>query len=260
MRYDAQRMTPKRKDGSAGMAEDRTDYYRDYWRSSKLGSSEHLRWKTQVTREHARLRDARSVLDVGCGSGHLLEALRVPGRRLCGVEMAEGAAQSLESRGIEGHAVDLESGALPFGDGEFDVVVCYDVLEHVFAPSRLLHEIRRVLRRDGAAFLCVPNTLNLFNRLVFLTGRFVDIMDTSHEADEMFSNHIRLFHKALFERFIEAGGFRVAERHWYFPARFSDTRYPLAPWLTRIITLPRLHELWPSAFALGFLYVCESTG
>lgn len=238
---------------------DRTAYYRDYWRSTGLVEAEHVRWKTEATRRHPRIVQAKSVLDVGCGSGRVLEALRSPGRRLCGVEMAADAANSLEARGIEGCAVNLEAGVLPFGNGEFDVVLCYDVFEHIFAPGRLLREIRRVLRPDGAALLSVPNTLNLFNRLVFLAGEFLDIMDTAHGDGELFSNHVRIFSKSLFQRFIDANGFRVTERHYYFPERFSDARYRLPPWMTRMVTAPRLHERWPSAFALGFLYVCEPT-
>jgi len=236
--------------------QNRADYYGEYWRAPELTMSEHLRWKTDLTRRHPRVVSARSVLDVGCGSGELLRALRSPGRRLCGVEMADAAVRALEQQGIEGRAVDLETGRLPFADGEFEVVLCYDVLEHIFAPGRLVGEILRVLRPDGVALLCVPNVLNVFNRLVFLSGEFVDVMDTSHRSEELFSNHIRLFSKALFERFIEVNGFRVVERHYYFPERFSDSRFKLPPWLARVVVAPRLHERVPSAFALGFLYVC----
>lgn len=235
----------------------RSEYYGDYWRAPELEMSEHVRWKAELTRRHPRVAAARSVLDVGCGSGQVLAALQAPGRRLCGVEFADEAARALEGKGIEGHAVDLESERLPFADGEFEAVLCYDVLEHVFAPGRLAGEIRRVLRPDGVALLCVPNTLNLFNRLVFLSGEFVDVMDTSHRSDELFSNHVRLFSKALFERFLYASGFRVVERHYYFPERFSDSRFRVPPSLARVVVGPRLHRLWPGLFALGFLFVCE---
>jgi 2-polyprenyl-3-methyl-5-hydroxy-6-metoxy-1,4-benzoquinol methylase len=238
----------------------RSDYYEDYWRSPELQMTEHLRWKLELTRAHPRVAAAKSVLDVGCGAGLVLASLRAPGKRLCGVEMSADAARSLEQRGMEGRAVDLETERLPYGDGEFDAVLCYDVLEHVFSPGRLLAEIRRVVRPGGAALLCVPNTLNLFNRLVFLTGRFVDIMDTSHHGDELFSNHIRLFSKALFEQFVVRGGLAIDERHYYFPARLSDSRFKLPASFARIVTAPRLHEIAPSAFALGFLYVCTPRG
>jgi SAM-dependent methyltransferase len=240
---------------------DRSEYYRDYWKVPELGDTEHLRWKAALTQHHPRVLAARSVLDVGCGTGRVLDALKAPGLRLCGVEAAGAAIEALESRGLEGRTVDLETGSLPFADGEFDVVLCYDVLEHLFAPGRILREIRRVMGRGGLALLCVPNTLNLFNRLVFLGGRFVDVMDTSHHReDELFSNHIRLFSKKLFERFIAANGLRITERHYYFPARFSDSRFKLLPSMARLVTAPRLHERWPELFALGFLYACEREG
>lgn len=235
----------------------RSDYYRDYWRSAELQMTEHLRWKIEVTRSHPRVKSARSVLDVGCGAGLVLEALRSPGTRLCGVEMSAAAARSLEERGIEGRSVDLETERLPYADGEFDAVLCYDVLEHVFSPGRLVAEIRRVVRPAGTVLLCVPNTLNLFNRLVFLSGRFVDVMDTSHHEDELFSNHIRLFSKDLFERLVRAGRLTIDERRYYFPERLSDSRFKLPPSFARIVTAPRLHERAPSAFALGFLYACS---
>jgi SAM-dependent methyltransferase len=234
----------------------RQDYYRDYWRAPELAASPHLRWNTEATRDIVRARAGRSVLDVGCGSGEVLASLRAPGVRLCGVEMSAGAVEALRARGIEASAVDLESGVLPFADGEFEIVLCYDVLEHLFAPGRLLREIQRVLRPEGIAAICVPNTLNLFNRFRFLAGEFVDIMDTSHHSEEMFSNHIRLFSKSLFERFVTANGCRVVERRYYFPERFSDPRFRLPSWLARWVTGPRLHERLPEAFALGFLYTC----
>jgi SAM-dependent methyltransferase len=250
-------MSEVRADPAAAAADgDRKSYYEGYWRSEELGMTEHLRWKVDLTRHHPRVASARSVLDVGCGQGLVLEALRAPGRRLSGVEISDDAAASLVERGIEGSAVDLDTDRLPFGDGEFDVALCYDVIEHLFSPGRLVAEIRRVVRPGGALLLCVPNTLNLFNRLVFLSGRFVDIMDTSHHGEELFSNHIRLFSKSLFEQFLAASGLVVEERHFYFPARLSDSRFKAPPWLARIVTGPRLHERLPGAFALGFLYVC----
>jgi SAM-dependent methyltransferase len=245
---------------TSGTDASRSDYYADFWRSPKLQMTEYMRWKLEVTRSHPRVAAARSVLDVGCGPGVLLAGLRAPGKRLCGVEMSAEAVQAIETEGIEGRAVDLETERLPYADGEFDAVLCYDVLEHLFSPGRVLAEIRRVVRPGGVVLLCVPNTLNLFNRLIFLSGRFIDVMDASHQNGELFSNHIRLFSRALFDRFVTAGGLAIDERHNYFPARLSDSYFKLPPLLARLVTAPRLHELAPSAFALAFLYVCSTSG
>ena len=241
-----------------GSAQDiaRTNYYQDYWENPQSEDCAYIRWKAAITGQHPSVKSATSILDVGCGSGYMLDALRRPGVRLCGVEMAEGAIAHVRKRGFEGAVVDLETESLPFEAEEFDVVLCYDVLEHLFAPGVLLRQLRRVLKPGGVAMLCVPNTLNAFNRLMFLSGKYVDIMDTSHQSSELFSNHIRLFSKNLFERFVHSGGFRVLEKNFYFPDRFTDPRYRLPANLTKLVTAPRLHEIFPSLFALGLLYVC----
>jgi 2-polyprenyl-3-methyl-5-hydroxy-6-metoxy-1,4-benzoquinol methylase len=46
---------------------------------------------------------------------------------------------------------------LPFGDGMFDLVVCFETIEHVADPERLLAELRRVMAGDGLLFVSTPN-------------------------------------------------------------------------------------------------------
>jgi len=235
----------------------REGYYADYWKHPQFSDCTYVNWKARLTAAHPRVRAARSILDVGSGGGAILDAIDSPKARRVGIEVSPEAVEALRARGFEAERVDLEEGALPFADKSFDVVLCYDVFEHLFAPEVLLAEIRRVLAPGGAAFLCVPNTLNAFNRLKFALGDYVDIMDTSHRTAELFSNHIRLFSKKLYERFLE-GTFRPVERHFYFPERFTDPRFKLPGGLAQVVVAPRLHERAPALFALGFLYVCEA--
>jgi len=236
---------------------ERTEYYRDYWKEPQFEDCTYVNWKVALTRSQQGIREASSILDVGCGGGAILRAIARPGVRLVGVDVAEGAAQAVRDAGLEGVAVDLEQGVLPFASGTFDAVLCYDVFEHLFSPSHLAAEIRRVMKADGRAFLCVPNSLNGFNRLMFLAGKHVDIMDTSHRERELFSNHIRLFSRNLFEEFLAATRFDVVERHFYFPPEFTDRRYRLPHQLNDLIRAVRLPQALPGLFALGFLYVCR---
>jgi 2-polyprenyl-3-methyl-5-hydroxy-6-metoxy-1,4-benzoquinol methylase len=235
---------------------EREEYYRSYWQHPQFEDCTYVRWKAELTRKHPRVRNCSTLLDVGCGGGAILSAIARPGARLCGIEVSADAVRAVTERGFEGALVDLEKGKLPYGPATFDVVLCYDVFEHIFAPETLLGEIHRVLRDDGAALLCVPNTLNAFNRLVFALGDYVDIMDTSHRTSELFSNHIRLFSKALYERFLTNGSFLSVEKHFYFPEEFTDPRFKLPRHLAKLVTVPRLPRLLPSLFALGLLYVC----
>jgi 2-polyprenyl-3-methyl-5-hydroxy-6-metoxy-1,4-benzoquinol methylase len=96
--------------------------------------------------------DPRSLLDVGCGEGVLVErwAHRLgPGRRVVGIDLADPA---LQAQWAARRAPNLElrvmrAEHLPFADGEFDVATAIEVLEHVPDPEHTLSEMARVAQR-----------------------------------------------------------------------------------------------------------------
>jgi SAM-dependent methyltransferase len=235
----------------------RLAYYEDYWQSGQIRPSPHLAYKVNLTRNDPRVLRARSILDVGCGDGYILDHLEKRDHRLCGVDVSPDGVAKAAAKGFDARVVDLENEPLPFASGSFDVVLCYDVLEHLFSPERVLSEIYRVVSPGGFALLGVPNTLNLFNRLAFLRGDYVDVTDTSHRSGELFSNHIRLFSRRLFERFLRLEPFEIRAKHFYFPDEFSDGRFPLPKNLAAAFKATRIPELLPDLFALGFFYACE---
>lgn len=123
--------------------------------------------------EHAlRLIDSASgcAIDIGCGPGQIVMkfAARLPQWRFIGVDrsvtMIRRGAETAESHAspeagrIEANAranicfLAGDAGALPFGNGSFDLVLCNSVLHHVGDPMRLFLEIRR-MAAPGAAIL-----------------------------------------------------------------------------------------------------------
>jgi 2-polyprenyl-6-hydroxyphenyl methylase / 3-demethylubiquinone-9 3-methyltransferase len=97
------------------------------------------------------------VLDVGSGDGRVAAALARAGATVSGVDPSEVAL----ARARASHPqLDLRlpgpEGRLPYGDGEVDVVLCLEVLQHVADTQRLLSEIRRVLVPGGTLALTVP--------------------------------------------------------------------------------------------------------
>jgi len=105
----------------------------------------------QTRSEQTRIRDtvalipgdAGSVLDVGCGRGELLAAMRVP--FAVGTDLARRGI-----RHVRGPAAVSSLLALPFPDRSFDVVLCAETLEHVEPADlpRAAAELRRVARRS----------------------------------------------------------------------------------------------------------------
>jgi ubiquinone/menaquinone biosynthesis C-methylase UbiE len=83
-----------------------------------------------------------SFLDVGCGRGEFLEMARRHG-------LAPVRGTEVVPYLTGGDVVYAEAHALPFADGEFDIVSCVDVLEHLTPDDTVpvLQELRRVARR-----------------------------------------------------------------------------------------------------------------
>lgn len=95
--------------------------------------------------------EARSVLDVGCGTGALLEELGDDGRRLVtGIDL-DFASLAFARQAAPGASLAASDGrALPFRRASFDLAVCHFVLLWVGDPLQVLREMRRVVRPGGA--------------------------------------------------------------------------------------------------------------
>ncbi len=92
-----------------------------------------------------------TVLDLGCGPGWYLDAMRDRGAVAFGVEMS---ADELFDRPIRATDTLLGDGTrLPFATGSFDGVMCSNMLEHTPNPELVLDEIARVLRPGGWAYV-----------------------------------------------------------------------------------------------------------
>ncbi|MBP7829158.1 MAG: class I SAM-dependent methyltransferase [Kiritimatiellae bacterium] len=96
------------------------------------------------------------VLDVGCATGWLLEALRGRGWKTCGVEPdADAAALARDRRGLDVHHGTLREARLP--DAFFDLVCFWHVLEHAPDPRETLAEAARVARPGGTLLVSLPD-------------------------------------------------------------------------------------------------------
>ena len=106
----------------------------------------------------ADLRAGERLLDVGAKWGGLGEHVRALGLDLeyTGLDLSEENVRKAAELGLDVRLADAAA-PLPVGDGEYDCVVCLELLEHLPAPLTLLGELRRVLRAEGRLVVSVPN-------------------------------------------------------------------------------------------------------
>jgi ubiquinone/menaquinone biosynthesis C-methylase UbiE len=106
-----------------------------------------------------RLAPGRRVLDAGCGMAYGSRMLAEAGAaHVTGVDRATSvldAARAACPESVELVTADLRE--LPFPDRSFDLVVCFEVVEHLDDPDAALRELERVIAADGVLLLSSPN-------------------------------------------------------------------------------------------------------
>jgi SAM-dependent methyltransferase len=146
------------------------------------------------------LRPGERVLDLGCGAGRFVAALRDAGADVVGVELAEAALERARrvAPGADLRRVEPD-GSLPVGHGEIDLVWCSEVLEHVPDTVAFLTEVRRVLRPGGRLLATVPDHGRL-RRVLIALGR--------HDAHyDPLGQHVRFYTRRSLARALGATGF-----------------------------------------------------
>jgi ubiquinone/menaquinone biosynthesis C-methylase UbiE len=143
------------------------------------------------------LPEAEHALDLGCGDGRLSTYIRA--RALTAADVSSVALKRAADRlpGAE-VAVTRVDAPLPFVDGEFELVLCAETIEHVRDVQLFLSEIRRVLRPGGGLALTTPS----FSRWTAAFGDFEDTFDP-------LSPHLRFFTRKSLGRVLDALGFDV---------------------------------------------------
>ena len=104
----------------------------------------------------------KKVLDVGCGGGILAEAMAGAGAEVCGIDLSDKALKVARLHLYEsGKSVDYQLvSAEDFAEqhaGEFDVVTCMEMLEHVPDPASVVAACARLVKPGGRVFFSTLN-------------------------------------------------------------------------------------------------------
>jgi SAM-dependent methyltransferase len=134
-----------------------------------------------------------AVLELGCGAGATgaLIRQRFAGTRYVGIELDQDAA-AIARRRLDGVIVanveQIDLGECGLERESFDLIICGDVLEHLYDPWKVLHVLRDYLKPEGKLLASIPNTQNIGVILHLLNGNW-----TYMEHGLLDATHIRFF-------------------------------------------------------------------
>lgn len=131
-------------------------------------------------------RDAKAILEIGCGAGRLGEAYKEinPTCRYYGVEIIESAAQEAATHLDQVFCASAESIDLSPLQDKVDCIIYGDVLEHLVDPWSVLKTHASLLRPGGRVFACIPNIQHWTLLQHLLQGNWVysdhGLLDSTH--------------------------------------------------------------------------------
>ena len=156
----------------------------------ELVHAEHLaryRFATQLA-------SSRRVLDAACGEGYGTAMLSAVARSATGVDVDGRTIEHARLRYPGPEFVVADVRELPFRDDSFDLGVCFETIEHVPDPERVLAELRRVMAQDGLLLVSTPNkhqylVENEFHEREFFHEEFVQLLESRFDRVDVLLQH-----------------------------------------------------------------------
>jgi len=162
----------------------------------------YIRQTLEYTLDALRLSGRESTLDVGCGTGEFehMAIGRFPQLRITGIDVAPQMIAVAREKLADVPRVSFQVAQaedLPFGQEEFDIVVCANMLHHVREPRQVLQECVRVLRPGGQLAL-VDWCLDFWH--CRLMHRWLQLVDRTY---------VRMYRMSELQALVEAQGLSV---------------------------------------------------
>ncbi|MEV6304151.1 class I SAM-dependent methyltransferase [Actinoplanes sp. NPDC051861] len=203
----------------------------------KLAALEDRHWwyrerRILLDRDVRRMKPGRA-LDIGAAGGGNTRVLRARGWETVALEYSTEGAQVARERGL--NVIQADARHIPLPDASMDLIVAFDILEHIPDDTSAAREIFRLLRPGGTALIAVPCDMRLWS---------------DHDVAV---NHVRRYDRSGLIELIESAGLTVHEvESWNVLLR------PVAAWRRKKSSGSDLTELAaPVNAALGMVVAAE---
>src|SRR6266480_5221238 len=173
----------------------------------------------------------QKILEVGCGGGLICEQLAQRGAEMVGIDPSQGALETADTHAQErglSQRIHYQQGyaeSLPFADGSFSAIVCFDVLEHVRDLKATIKEIARVLAPGGVfVFDTINRTLIARAILIWYGENF-----PSGGLKPGLHNYQGFIKPIELEGLLTVSGLQVRELTGFMPRGFTNGHLKMGP-------------------------------
>jgi 2-polyprenyl-3-methyl-5-hydroxy-6-metoxy-1,4-benzoquinol methylase len=186
------------------------EYYEAYWRRDAPPPLADPLSLTRLSLLRAALSaDDRRILDAGCGSGWLIAQLAHDEAEAMGIDISQHAVELAERHYPSGTFIrhSVEELPWPIEPDSQDVVVSFEVVEHLLRPRALVEGAHQALRPGGHLAISTP-----------YHGRVKSVAVSLFAFDHHFApegDHIRFFTDSALRQLLNSNGFEV-ERVGHF--------------------------------------------
>jgi len=180
--------------------EDKNVGYRDYF-EQKEGLQKTFLFRNKFLYRKVGL-DGKDILEIGSGPGFYPPTLdRFHPRAYLGLDLNPQAVAELTKRypGRVGSIGDLKNGE------KFDVIVFFDVLEHILDPNEFLNSVKKHLKNNGSVFFTTPSTSSW---LAAVSGR--------RWVSYIVPQHVILYNRKSLVWLLKKHGFSAVKMGWDF--------------------------------------------
>lgn len=181
------------------------DYYQSGVKKSLLQKLWHNK-KLSIAKKILKSKDFKKCLDVGCASGYMVsEISRIfPNALYWGVDSYDKVIAYGKKKYPHIKFKVANAQKLPFKTGEFDLIICYETIEHITKPLKALKEMKRVLSKKGKLILTMDSGSLLF--------RIVWFFWENTKGRVWKGAHLHPFHHEELEELIRKVGFNINQK------------------------------------------------
>ncbi|APB69396.1 methyltransferase domain-containing protein [Paenibacillus polymyxa] len=145
--------------------------------------------------------EGKKVLDIACGEGYGSHFLSQKAKNVTAVDVDSATIEAAKQKYINNNLTYLlgDINELDFEDKVFDVIVCYETIEHVQDPYKAFNNLKRVLKDDGILIISTPNKAvysdekkfsNPFHIKEFYYKEYLDLLRTRFESVHIYGQRV----------------------------------------------------------------------